>query len=154
MLNKVSLETIKKLPKIELHAHLSASLTRESFLKMLRLKHMDNDISFINSDSLEDVFAGIFLKIRESVTHRQDHEYVCREVFQDFQEENVKYLEIRSTPKALQDIDSISYIDTVLDVIQEFEDSITIRYLISLNRLDEPSSFDPIFEELRHNERW
>lgn len=154
MVNKVTIETLRRLPKIELHAHLSASLSRKSFLKMLQLKNLDGDISFFDSESMDDIFKGIFKKVRESMTHKQDHEYVCREVFKGFYEDNVKYLEIRSTPKELEDLDRKGYIDTVIDIIEEFEHLYPIRYILSLNRQDEPSSFDSVLEELRHNQRW
>jgi adenosine deaminase len=48
-LNSVSLETIKALPKVELHAHLTASFPRESFVELLQKKGLDTDISYLDS---------------------------------------------------------------------------------------------------------
>ena len=41
---------IKKLPKIELHAHLSGCIRRETFIKLLKQKEgHDVDLSFLNN---------------------------------------------------------------------------------------------------------
>lgn len=70
-------------------------------------------------------------------------------------DDNVKYLEIRSTPKDLADINSFEYIDTIIETIEEFQSSndITIRYLLSLNREKKPEHYKSLFKELEKNPR-
>lgn len=132
------------MPKIELHAHLNASLTRKSFVRLLEHKGLSSDVTYLDNKSNDSIFNETFIKLKQSVTCREDLEFICREVFQGFFEDGVVYLEIRSTPKPLEDISPVEYIDTVIKIIQEFEDKIVVRYLFSLNRSVEPALFDPV----------
>ena len=150
----LELEDIKKQPKIELHAHLNASLTQESFKVLMAMKGFSEDLGFLECSNMDEAFSKTFSMLTKCVTHAKDHEYICNAVFQGFYEDNVRYLEIRSTPKALQDLDVKGYIDKIIEAIELFEDKITVRYLLSLNRSIEPSFYEPLILEMETNEKW
>ena len=126
-----SLEEVQKLPKVELHCHLTASFPRSAFKKLLEKKQLDTDISFLDSFDVTEIFTTTFQKIKLAITHKEDLEFVCKECFKAYFDDNVKYLEVRSTPKDLQDIDSIQYVQTIIEEIKTFqekvEDEMTIR---------------------------
>jgi adenosine deaminase len=54
------LETLRKLPKIELHAHLNASINANSFQKLLRQKNLSDDISFLDCNNMDEAFNRAF----------------------------------------------------------------------------------------------
>ena len=149
-----SLATITNLPKVELHAHLSASMTRASFKKLLVSKGIEQDLSSFNCKDSADAFNRIFKLLGQIIQTKADLQFLAREVFNGFKSENVVYLEIRSTPKPLKDINPKQYIDAVIEVMKEFQDSITVRYLLSINRAYPPEAYKDIFDELQVNKEW
>lgn len=68
---------------------------------------------------------------------------IVREIIQDNAKQNVKYMELRSTPKAFKDIDGKfsnkeDYVNTVIKAMQdgeeEFNGEIRVRFMMSLRR--------------------
>ena len=111
----VALETLRKLPKVELHCHMTASFPREAFKVLLEKKGLNSDISYLDSKVVKDIFTTTFRNIKQAITHKEDLEFVAYHCFKAFYDDNVKYLEVRSTPKSMQDIDSIEYVQTIID---------------------------------------
>lgn len=54
------LERLRLLPKVELHAHLNASISTSSFQKLLRKKNMDDDVSFLDCSNMDEAFNRAF----------------------------------------------------------------------------------------------
>ena len=117
----VSLDTLRKLPKVELHSHLTASFPRSAFKVLLEEKGLDSDISYLDSTVVKEVFTTTFENIRKGITHKKDLEYISHHCFDAYYQDNVKYLEIRSTPKSMADIDSVEYVQTIIDSIKKFQ---------------------------------
>lgn len=68
---------------------------------------------------------------------------VTREVLEDFSNENCVYLELRTTPRNIVDVNTNEvvctkkeYLDTVIEVVQEFEskNEMIVRLLVSVDR--------------------
>ncbi|XP_064609543.1 adenosine deaminase-like protein, partial [Liolophura sinensis] len=128
----------------ELHAHLSGSLsdrTLETLLKQRGACCPSKSQLIIkegHSDTLEEVFMK-FRKIHE-VTGSADAVYkIACDVIQDFCQDNVKYLELRSTPRevASAGLTKRKYIETVLRAIEDQEKAypdIIVKYLPSIDR--------------------
>ena len=89
-----------RLPKVELHAHLHGSAR---LCTIADLAPPGVDQALLTSDterSLEGCFA-IFGAIHRTVTTLAAVRRITEEVLSDFAADNVKYLELRTTPRAL-----------------------------------------------------
>ncbi|XP_064079482.1 adenosine deaminase-like protein [Macrobrachium nipponense] len=141
----------KMLPKIELHAHLNGSLSDTTILRLLQDKRSAGVVNLPDSAevvikrghnrSLEDCFTvfGILHCLTDSVSAI---ETITRDVLQDFVADNVRYLELRTTPKVIPGkMTKEQYIEAVLNVmIEEMQRSnITVHYSYLLTVLVEIS---------------
>ncbi len=149
-----------QLPKIELHAHLNGCIRESTLLELARERNVTlspllHDLQIGSSStvpastenvpttkintkqrSLPECFE-IFAEIAKCVTDLVALRRITKEALEDFAVHNVKYLELRSTPKILFYSDSDcddkgvtrkkatkkDYIDTILRVFEEFENS-------------------------------
>ena len=62
---------------------------------------------------------------------------IANEVLDDFAADNVRYLELRTTPRGLTDADAESYVRALLEELASFEDrcsTMTVRLLLSVDR--------------------
>ena len=125
------------LPKIELHAHLTGCMRPQTFLELVEKKGIDIEkIDFYQITV--DMGFQILNVAGALITDCQTLKRVAKEMIADYANQNTRYLEIRSTPKARGDIQSKEqYIITILEAIQELEASLStikVAYLISVNR--------------------
>mmetsp|Transcript_11184 Transcript_11184/g.12269 ORF Transcript_11184/g.12269 Transcript_11184/m.12269 type:complete len:339 (-) Transcript_11184:220-1236(-) len=130
---------IHRLPKVELHAHLNGSIPRAFVQQLCQSRGIEWPTILdeqVNLQSAMDMFSAIHKLIdsQEILTR------LCSEVFSAFAEDNVAYLEIRTTPKGIpgSDVTIDSYLRCVLESIeateQAYEGRIQIRLLVSINR--------------------
>lgn len=137
-----SLKWCTHLPKIELHAHIHGSI-RPSTLQQLLLNdaqlHGTAPRVLPATRSLDECFA-MFHLIHEVVVSRAVLRRITIEAVEDFARDNVKYLELRSTPRALER-DGASRADYVAVVVAALEEcharedlDIEVRLLLSINR--------------------
>lgn len=157
----------KRIPKVELHAHLYGSIRATTLIElasernvilppelllheeekstMLKLNEGDDDeVLFLNMKprSLKDCFA-IFDILPQCVNDLPSLRRVVREMLEDASLDNVIYLEVRTGPKILlidhhqqqqqqqqqeQYCTKKEYVQTILDVMQDFETSDRSRY--------------------------
>lgn len=151
-----------QLPKAELHAHLHGC-ARLATIAELAPAGVDTSHCTVESGddrSLDACFA-IFGAIHKTVTNLANVRRVAREVLEDFASDNVKYLELRTTPRALSDADAEGYVLAVLDVFAEFDAwqrehpsecawPMTVRLLLSIDRT---ASAERAMETVRLAER-
>lgn len=139
-----------RLPKAELHAHI-AGCARLSTISELTaaLQRPDRPnaravfAGFLAATrtallglTLDECFAR-FKAIHAAIGSAAALRRVTAEVIADFAADGVRYLELRSTPRALSDIDVRGYVCVLLDSIAEHErsgGSMVVRLLLSIDR--------------------
>lgn len=150
MVTAVDAAFTKQLPKIELHAHLTGSITPEC-LHEIWTQRRSEDPNMTLQDPLEamskdrswDVvtFFPLFSRyIYElcstpaSVIHSTDA------VLNDFKEDGVVYLELRTTPRSSSSMSKDQYVTTVLSRIEQFphRDVMTTYLILSIDRRNSP----------------
>ena len=135
--------------KIELHAHLSGSVRESTVFELLGEEDEQViEMRHKNKRTLAECFL-LFPIIHRALNSPQVLAQVTREVLQDFEAENCVYLELRTTPKPIKRVDPATgvetvllskegYLETVLNVIREYEEAdgkkMIVRLLISIDR--------------------
>lgn len=144
----------KRLPKAELHAHiagcarlatiseLSAALPgRTSGARGARLRThalagwAANARLALRGLTLDECFAR-FADIHTAVASAAALRRVTAEVLADFAADGVRYLELRSTPRALCDVDASGYVCAILETLAQHEHTgmVVPRLLLSIDR--------------------
>jgi len=88
------------------------------------------------SRTLEQCFK-IFAICHTTIDNLQQIKQITTEMIMDYASENVKYLEIRTTPKAYTGTTKRDYVEAVLTAIEECKSSgldIIVKLLLSINR--------------------
>ncbi|GAX15340.1 adenosine deaminase [Fistulifera solaris] len=155
---------LQKIPKVELHAHLNGCIRPGTLFALAEekcvtlsshhfqpTKKNDNDQTLIQGDddedallynvqprSLQDCF-DMFAEIPRCVNDVDSLRRITLEALHDFAAHNVVYLELRTTPKVLNaECDKRTYLETVLGVMNEFEQSytrsMTCRLIVAIDR--------------------
>ncbi|KAL7645511.1 UNVERIFIED_CONTAM: hypothetical protein RMT77_003897 [Armadillidium vulgare] len=154
------------IPKVELHAHLSGSISDETILKLLGTKdaslsediieEMKSILKMKDKRSLEECFK--IFSLLHTLTNSISNIKTCTyDVIKEFSEDNVWYLELRSTPKnVIGSYTKEDYIKAVLETVREAEKSfgIIVRILISVDRsrgVQDAWDTLKIVKELRNN---
>lgn len=144
------LATIRAMPKIELHRHLEGSLRLTTLVDIAReygIEMPEYDIETMrpfvqmmpNEERNVQHFLGKFMMLRQFYRSPQIVERIAREAVIDAALDNVTYMELRFTPKALCNITEESIPSTVSLVCNAAnhaaaEYGITVRYIVSMNR--------------------
>ncbi|KZM24753.1 deaminase [Ascochyta rabiei] len=119
-----------RLPKIELHAHLTGSISRDCLHHIWHTK-IAQDAAFDVPDPLLAIPSGkvdydldTFFPLFSSYIYKlcsdlPSIEYSTKAVLQDFQADGVVHLELRTTPRAIPEIGVTKhdYVKTVLNVL-------------------------------------
>mmetsp|Transcript_386 Transcript_386/g.490 ORF Transcript_386/g.490 Transcript_386/m.490 type:complete len:322 (+) Transcript_386:233-1198(+) len=159
----MSLDYIEKLPKVELHAHLHGSIRLDMLSKLALVRDPNNSHNAAGASesdirerinrllvsgnvyknggnvhkTLNECFE-IFDLIHDVVVDTESLRFCLREVILDFLKDNVRYLELRTTPRKTAFMNEKEYLETVLDTIAKCETEerlpIMVRILVSVNR--------------------
>ena len=175
--NIASLEFLTKCPKLELHAHLHGSIRMKTLAELYEnasknksLKHIikknENPKKKIESilkkhKSFNEVFA-LFDVIHRVVCSKDVLIRIINEVLIDFAQQNVKYLELRSTPRCLSHSGHSrkEYVEIILNEIRNFPlkypkyKDMIIRFLVTIQNakpLEEGKESLDIIEEYLNN---
>lgn len=135
------------LPKIELHAHLTGSISRQTLHEIWLTK------SASGSTDLEDpllvipegkhdfnleTFFPLFSKyIYALLTDEPSLRHATTSVLQSFLHDGVVYLELRTTPRSTPHLSAEQYISIIVDTISSFEashPSLHTRLILSIDR--------------------
>lgn len=115
--------------KIELHCHLNGSVRKETLRELLGVSS-DSINNVVHT--IDDAFAQ-FKKVYEAVNSESSLRRIIRELLDDSVADNIRYLELRTTPRKLNDVISQKdYVGIAVDEISKFP---------KLNRLQPLSSF-------------
>ncbi|KAG5678408.1 hypothetical protein PVAND_008083 [Polypedilum vanderplanki] len=135
-------EFIKNLPKIELHAHINGSLSNDTLKKLIELKKKTQDdydlslyLGFDSDGSLEKCFEK-FKLAHELVDSISALKLATECIISEFSNENVVYLELRSTPRSTECMTKAQYLEAIVEQIIECKIShpnIIVKYLPSIN---------------------
>ncbi|KAG2415213.1 hypothetical protein HFD88_006404 [Aspergillus terreus] len=129
----VDAQFTKALPKVELHAHLSGSISRQCLHEIWRKKKAQNPDFDVEDPlvlmppgkvdySLQTFFSVFNKSIYQLCDDLDSVAYATRAVLQDFLADGVCYLELRTIPRAspAATFTSEEYLLTVLDAIAAF----------------------------------
>lgn len=136
--DNVSQEFIKKLPKIELHAHLNGCIRFQTLKDLCLQKGLAFPFEEHSKRDLPACFA-IFGMIHEVMVNLDSIRRVTREMLEDFCLQNVIYLEIRTTPKSIPGKFTYhEYLKAILTEIISFDEinpnKIIVRMFFSIDR--------------------
>lgn len=150
MVDASLLETIRALPKIELHRHLEGSVRIQTLIDIAEeygIEMPEYDVEtlrpFVQMMPYEprntEHFMGKFHTLRQFYRSLDVIQRITREAIIDAAEDNIKYLELRFTPAALSNIIRVSYpavVDAVCKARQEAmaEYDVEVGLIVSMNR--------------------
>ncbi|CAJ0586973.1 unnamed protein product, partial [Mesorhabditis spiculigera] len=141
-------EFYKKLPKIELHAHLNGSLSAETIAELDELKKQqsngtyhgltDEERAMTSMDRPMTLAEGFkIFPIIQSLTQTPEAvKHATTAVLKDFEADGVRYIELRSTPKSIG-MTKKEYIQAVISGMEDYElgGGTTIsRFIVSIDR--------------------
>jgi len=138
------------MPKVELHRHWEASMRLETLLDIAReygIEMPEYEVETLRPfvqvmpdepHSMQH-FLGKFAMLRQFYRSIEVVERITREIVIDAAEDNVQYMELRFTPKALCNISHVSVQDVVQTVCQTAQKTadeygITVKLIASMNR--------------------
>jgi adenosine deaminase len=151
------------IPKIELHAHLNGCIRSSTFRQLLSSSNDQNRLDILEKTfSLGDThsrMANVFEKfalLRSCVTNLDDIRRITRETLEDFINDNVIYVELRTRPRSFDNgrISSSDYIEAILEIMKEYEEKISSRLILSIDRTQ---TFEQAMETLKlaeHDRRY
>lgn len=164
------LDTIQKLPKVELHRHLEGSMRIDTLLDIAHTN--DKELADMTLDELRphvqmvpgqaftaDVFLSKFRTLRQFYNSPETIRRITREAVIDAAHDNIKYMELRFTPRALCNVLACSYdhiMNWVCDVVSETaaQYDIDVRLIVSMNRHEGPAIGEEVLNvALRYRER-
>jgi adenosine deaminase len=139
-----------QLPKVEIHRHLEGSIRLSTLVEVAQQYDIDlpaRDVEGlrkhvqITPDSPSDSahFLSKFTVIRRFFNAPEVITRIAREAVEDAAADNIKYMELRFTPKALTKLMSFSFADVVRWVCAGINEGqtgrdIKVRLIISMNR--------------------
>lgn len=136
------------LPKVELHAHINGSISKETMKTLISRKVARNEMQNDVTDKMTMILDGeqktldecfqIFKVVHQIVTDTEAVYLATKDVIKEFADDGVKYLELRSTPKSIGSMTKDMYIEAVMKAINESNDScevdIITKFLVSIDR--------------------
>ena len=144
---------IRRKAKVELHCHLNGSVRAQTLRELLA--ESEDDVGDGIVHTIEDAFRE-FKRVYRAVNSESILRRVVRETLQDALADNVRYLELRTTPRKLADVPSRKdYVRIVVDEIKRFEhlnsqnplktfpeNTIAVRIILTVDRSQPISSGD------------
>lgn len=154
----------KPLPKCELHAHLSGSISRHTLHTIWQRKENktlgDPAIALKPAGTFPTIvsFFDIFNKYTYNlVNDRESIAFATRSVVDDFRRDGVRYLELRTTPRAVtnKDISREEYVFIVMEALEQYHaeqdsaglndsEKIEVHLLLSIDRTMTAAEADEI----------
>lgn len=143
----------KKLPKAELHAHINGSVSEETVRKLVSLKQSkdrlwqpSNQLQLGRHRTLAECFEQ-FKLLHELCDSDEAAYIVTKDVVAEFATDNVKYVELRTTPRDVPStrMTKSSYVASVVAAINaavSSSEDIIVRLLLAVDRRMSPADVD------------
>ncbi|EFA07116.1 adenosine deaminase-like protein [Tribolium castaneum] len=126
------------LPKIELHAHLNGSLSATSLQKLgCSNEEISEYQKLAELQATEKTLNECFklFKVAHNATKNPQAVYLATKyVIEDFYNDNVAYLELRTTPREEENMSRVEYIESVVKAIEDCDKKIIVKLLLSIDR--------------------
>ncbi|CAI6341191.1 unnamed protein product [Periconia digitata] len=150
----------RSLPKIELHAHLTGSITRQCLHQIWNTKK-SRDPAYALLDPLVAMLPeydiNTFFPLFSTYTYKLCNdlysiEYSTKAVLQDFQQDGVVYLELRTTPRAVPEaaITKSDYVKSILTILQNHntspENTMRAYLTLSVDRRNSPAEAEEVVD--------
>lgn len=134
--------------KVELHAHLHGCIPLATLYQLIeksqnldknevyKLKSKLNEVEkSLNESKLEECFE-IFPLIQKIIQTKEQLKECVLAVLKMFEKDNLKYLELRTTPRETKDLSKLQYVQIVVKTIEEFNktSSMKTKLLLSIDR--------------------
>jgi adenosine deaminase len=130
-------DVIAMMPKIELHAHLHGSIRRSTLESLAQEKNISLNCDY-NLD-IDQCF-GLFKVVHQIISSQTVLTRVFSEKMEDYMNDNVIYLEIRTTPRSLPDgTNDRQYIALLKSLISKHNDmygshKMLVKLILSIDR--------------------
>ncbi|OAQ66731.1 SNF7 family protein [Pochonia chlamydosporia 170] len=147
------------LPKIELHAHLTGSVSRHTLHEIWKKKKASgqtdlDDPLVVMPEGKHDYNLQTFFPLFSSyiynlITDEESIRYAVNSVLQGFLDDGIVYLELRTTPRSTTNMSAETYITILLNAIEEFEKShpqMHTRLILSIDRRHSVETAESILE--------
>ncbi|KAJ9591848.1 hypothetical protein L9F63_001665, partial [Diploptera punctata] len=148
-----------ELPKLELHAHLNGSLSAVTLQELIELQKSTAEYGDAKYNVWEAVIQnGSKRTLQEcfqvfGIAHALTSNPVAvykatQNVIKEYADDGVIYLELRSTPRAVQGVMTrTDYIKAIIDAINETKrNDILVKLLVSIDRRQEKEAAEEIVE--------
>ncbi|CAG5118269.1 unnamed protein product [Candidula unifasciata] len=132
-----------RLPKVELHTHLNTSYSPESLRQLIALsgdtwEHAMEELHISSDRDIDESFK-LYTKIQKLVTTEKAVYLLTRSVIKEYAADNVKYMELRSTPKEIPEtgMSRELYLRTMIRAVRDCEQEgldIIVKLLVSIDR--------------------
>lgn len=152
----------RSLPKIELHAHLTGSITPQTLHEIWQLQSkptLQDPLVAMSSSKSWDIstFFPLFSSyIYALICDRESVAYSTNAVLKDFMQDGVMYLELRTTPRESPGMSKREYIETVLDCMDSFagKETMSTFLILSIDRRNTPEqAMEVIKLAIKYRER-
>jgi adenosine deaminase len=156
------------MPKVELHRHFEASLRLETMLDIARktgiempeyeLETLRPFVQLMPGEERSSKhFLSKFMTLRQFFRSPEIIERIAREIVEDAARDNVQYMELRFTPKALANIIQIpleATVPLVCDAANAAADEfgIIVRHIVSMNRHESVDYGEPVLRAAINNQ--
>jgi adenosine deaminase len=156
------------MPKIELHRHFEASLRLDTMLEIARqtgIEMPEYELETLRpfvqvmpgEERSSKHFLSKFMTLRQFFRSPEIIERIAREIVEDAARDNVQYMELRFTPKALANVIQApleSIVPLVCDAAnaaaEEF--GVIVRYIVSMNRHEPLDLGEPVLRAAINNQ--
>ncbi|KAK7408011.1 hypothetical protein QQX98_009834 [Neonectria punicea] len=141
------------LPKIELHAHLTGSISRKALREVWLRKKQSGETDLEDplvvmpegkhDYNLETFFPLFSTYIYGLLTDEESVRYTTTSALTDFLRDGVCYLELRTTPRATPSLTAAAYVAVLLSAIAAFEADnphLHTRLILSVDRRHAPET--------------